>query len=53
MISFSFRFAMSTSLFGLILLVCVNIALCDESQSDTLVAKTATEAMKKATGFMT
>ena len=53
MISFSIRFAISTTIFGLILLSCVKIALCDDSQSDTLVAKLATEAMKKATGFMT
>ena len=44
MISFSIRFAISTTIFGLILLSCVKIALCDDSQSDTLVAKTATEA---------
>ena len=53
MISFSIRFAISTTIFGLILLGCVKIALCEDSQSDTLVAKTATESMKKATGFMT
>lgn len=44
MISFSIRFSMSTTIFGLILFGCVKIALCEDSQSDTLVAKTATEA---------
>ena len=53
MISFSIRFAISTTIFGLILLGCVKIALCDDSQSDNLVVKTATDAMMKATGFMT
>ena len=53
MIPFSIRFVMFTSFFNLGLLGCDRIALCDESQSDTVVAKTATEAMKKATGFMT
>lgn len=53
MIPFSIRFVMFSSFFNLGLLGCDHIALCDDSQSDTLVAKTATEAMKKATGFMT
>ena len=53
MIPFSIRFVMFSSFFNLGLLDCDHIALCDDSQSDTLVAKTATEAMKKATGFMT
>jgi len=53
MISFSIRFVMFTTFFSLGLLGCDHIALCDDSQSDSMVAKTATEAMKKATAFMT
>ncbi len=53
MIPFSIRFVMFTTFFSLGLLGCDHIALCDDSQSDSMVAKTATEAMKKATAFMT
>ena len=53
MIPFSIRFVMFTTFFSLGLLGCDHIALCDDSQSDSMVAKTATEAMKKATSFMT
>ena len=53
MIPFFIRFVMFTTLFSLGLLGCDHIAFCDDSQSDSIVAKTATEAIKKATGFMT
>ena len=48
MFPFSIRFVMFTSFFSLGLLGYDQIVLCDDSQSDSMVAKTATEALLKA-----
>ncbi len=39
--------------FSLCMLTCTQFGMCDESSDDLLVSKTAVEAMKKATHFMT